>query len=86
MVEISIVDHDQEIEKILNMAINDTEWFNQHYSELIGKFDGRFIAIKNGQVVADDKDVTHLFEELRSQGHDLATTFVKYVSKVQYIL
>ncbi|MDD5337252.1 MAG: hypothetical protein PHS02_02105 [Candidatus ainarchaeum sp.] len=71
---------------ILRNARKDLEWFGEHYTELVTKYDEQFIAIKNAQPIASASNMEDLIAYLNKSGIDPVTTLIKYVTRAYTIL
>lgn len=56
------------------------DWFLNHHDELVKKYNGRFVVIKNFVVLGDFENTGQAIEEMKKQGHELGTFIVQEVS------
>jgi ABC-type phosphate/phosphonate transport system ATPase subunit len=71
--------------QILKAMESDTEWINKHQDELTKKYSERFIAVKNGKVMAADKDFENLLKELGKKGISPAEAMIRFIFKKGYL-
>jgi len=73
----------------------DLAWFKANYDDIKLRFKGRFIAIKDKEIVDSDRDVMELFKRLNrrlgnknDKYYDISTMVIEYIDefKAQYIL
>ena len=64
----------------------DLAWFESQKNELIEKFDNKFIAFQNKQVLESDVDVDKLVLKLQSKGLDTSQVLIRFVSKTKTLL
>lgn len=58
----------------------DFDYYLSHQAELVEKYNGKFVVIKDGQVIgAYDKELTAI-TEAQKLGHKAGTFFVQFVS------
>ena len=74
-----IVKLDPETEKTFSQFIKDSKWINRNYSELIEKYDHRWVAIREEKVRYYNKDFLKLLELMRKAGEDPAQWLVDYI-------
>jgi hypothetical protein len=60
-------------------------WFEEHYNELVKKFDGEFVAIHDQRVVDHDKELSVLMKRIKSK-HPADRVFVDFVSSEKLTL
>ena len=77
---------DTQLVQMLKSGQEDLEWFDANLNLLISKFNENFIAFRNKQVIEYDQDINKLMEKLKKSKIDTSNIFVKFVSKVKYIL
>lgn len=60
------------------------QFWDEHYRELLGEFPEQFVAVRDGRVVASNRDLALLFYELRALGldaqRDVAIQFISATS------
>ena len=69
---------------MLKSGQEDLEWFDSNLNALLKDFNNIFIAFRNKKVIESDQDLSRLMEKLKDV--DTSNVFVKFVSKVKYIL
>jgi Family of unknown function (DUF5678) len=62
------------------------EWLAKHYEELKEKHAGKYIAIDNGNVVAEDIDQMRLLEHLDKQFADTRAIVIQYIPKKDHVV
>ena len=77
---------DTQLIQMLKSGQEDLEWFDANLNLLITKFNEKFIAFRNKQVIESDQDLNRLMEKLKESDVDTSNIFVKFVSKVKFIL
>lgn len=77
---------DMQLVQMLKAGQEDLEWFDANLNLLITKFNEKFVAFRNKQVLESDQDLNRLMEKLKESDVDTSNVFVKFVSKVKYIL
>ena len=58
---------------------NDSRWFYENLNVLDKKFAGKFIAIKNKNVIASDKDIDVVVSVVEKQGENPAYILIEFV-------
>ncbi len=79
------MDEKDELE-LLRSAARDSDWFSAHFNEILKKFDGEFVAIKNQAVVASSRSFDDVLSKIRERGFDPVRVKIKYVTSVHTIL
>ena len=77
---------DTQLVQMLKSGQEDLEWFDANLNLLITKFNEKFIAFRNKQVIGYNQDLNELMKKLKESDVDTSNVFVKFVSKVKYIL
>jgi len=75
---------DTQLVQMLKSGQEDLEWFDSNLNVLLKDFNNMFIAFRNKKVIESDQDLNRLMEKLKDV--DTSNVFVKFVSKVKYIL
>ena len=75
---------DMQLVQMLKSGQEDLEWFDSNLNALLKDFNNMFIAFRNKKVIESDQDLNRLMEKLKDV--DTSNVFVKFVSKVKYIL
>lgn len=70
----SIVTDDQ-----FNQFIDDSKWLHKNYNELIKEFNLEYIAIKNHEVVAHNKEMNNFERDLKQLNIDRLDVVVEYI-------
>lgn len=70
----SIVTDDQ-----FNQFIDDSRWLHRNYNELIKEFNLEYIAIKNHEVVAHNKEMNNFERDLKQLNIDRLDVVVEYI-------
>ena len=68
------------LEEELKELDADVEWLHRNYNELINKYNEHFIAIRNQDIIVDDKDSDKLKEKLKEKGFQLGEVLTEYIS------
>jgi len=67
-------------QQILQRFQRDSEWFYRNINSLRKKgFVGKFVAIKNSEPIASDKNITSMIEELSEKGENPSFLFIEFV-------
>lgn len=72
--------------QMLETGRDDLEWFNTNLVMLISKYNNKFIAFSNQNVLESDSNLDKLMLKLKKKGIDTSTVFIEFVSKIKYIL
>ena len=75
---------DKQIVQMLKSGQEDLEWFDSNLNALLKNFNNMFVAFRDKKVIESDHDLDKLMEKLKDA--DTSNIFVKFVSKVKYIL
>jgi hypothetical protein len=75
-----------DIAKVLRAGYEDLGWLGTNFSTLQATYDGKFVAIKSGRVLASALSMDALLRELQRQRVHATSTIIKYVSKTREIL
>ena len=62
-----------------NQFIDDSNWLQKNYNELIKEFNLEFIAIRNHKVVAHGKEMNEFERELKQRNIDLLHVVVEFI-------
>ena len=76
-------------ETIVQMLISgqdDIIWFESNLSYLKSKYDNRFIAFHNKEVIESDTNLDNLLRKLHDKNVDTSNIFIKFISKIKSIL
>lgn len=68
------VTHDQ-----FNQFIDDSIWLQKNYNELIKEFNLEYVAIKNHEVVAHNKEMNNFERDLKQLNIDRLDVVVEYI-------
>jgi len=77
---------DSQVVQMLQRGQDDLRWFDANISRLIAEFNNKFIAFGNKEVVESDSDLDSLMSKLKKKNIDISNIFIKFVSKIKYIL
>ena len=77
---------DTQLVQMLKSGQEDLEWFDSNLNALLKDFNNMFIAFRSKRVIESDHDLNRLMEKLKEGDVDTSNVFVKFVSKVKYIL
>jgi uncharacterized protein DUF5678 len=72
--------------QMLKSGQNDLAWFESNLINLRSKYNNKFIAFHNNQVIDADINVDNLMKKLKEKSVDTSNVFVKFVSKIKAIL
>ena len=73
---------------IIEMLVNgqkDLTWFEANINTLRNKFNNKFIAFHDEDVIDADSNLDNLIEKLKNKNIDMSNVFIKFVSKVKAI-
>jgi uncharacterized protein len=68
------------LEEDLKELESDTECLHSNYKELINQYNQQFVAIRNRDIAASDKDLDGLKQKLRESGIKPGEVLVDYIS------
>jgi len=74
------------ISLLLGEATRDMNWFTQHRRELEEKFDKRFVAIKNEEIIASGASIEEILQKVEAKGFNPGEVLIEFVSKLVHIL
>lgn len=72
--------------KMLQNGYADLDWLGANFAQLQSAYDGEFVAVKNGRVVAHARSSDALLASLKRMRISAASTIIKHVSTVREIL
>ncbi len=72
--------------QMLESGQNDLAWFESNLDSLKSKYDNKFIAFHNKEVIGVDTNVDNLMKKLKEKSIDTSNVFVKFISKIKAIL
>lgn len=67
--------------ELLNRAEQELDWFEANFDRLIEKYDGKFVAISGGGIIASSGTIDGLIAALKKAGVDPASVITQYVTK-----
>jgi hypothetical protein len=67
-------------------AENERAFWDKHYPEFLERYPDQFVAVKNGEVVANAPDLTQLVVLLESKGIDLKKVWAQFISEESHRL
>lgn len=62
------------------------QYYAKHHNELREKYRGKYIAIDQGKVIAENSDHPQLLEYLSKQFKDTHPIFVQYIGEKDYMM
>lgn len=65
---------------------SDTRFLRNHYAELLDKFNEEFVAVKDQDVVAHNKDLAKLKEQLMKEGVDSNRALIEFIRDKRNLL
>ena len=77
---------DAQLVQMLKSGQEDLEWFDSNLNALLKEFNNMFIAFMNKKIIESDQDLNKLIGKLKEKNVDTSSVFIKFVSKVKYIL
>ena len=63
----------------------DLAWFEANINILKNKFNNKFIAFNNENIIDADSNLDNLIGKLKNKNIDMSNVFIKFVSKVKTI-
>lgn len=69
---------------LLEESERNEKWFREHYAELVEKFNGEHVAIREENVVDHDRDVRKLAEKVKKK-HPVEHVLFKYVAREKLV-
>ncbi|MFH1445166.1 MAG: DUF5678 domain-containing protein [Nanoarchaeota archaeon] len=64
---------------ILEQAFNNLSWLKDNFKIVQDKFEGKFIAIKDGHIIDSAQNKETLFNKLEKNGVDISTVLIEYI-------
>lgn len=77
---------DQIVVQMLVNGQNDLTWFESNLVSLKSKFNNKFIAFRNKEVIDSDPNLDNLINRLNNNNTDISNIFIEFVSKIKTIL
>jgi hypothetical protein len=77
---------DTQVVDMLLLGQQDLSWFNSHSEELKSKYNEKFVAFRNKEVVDSDPNLDSLMEKLRKNKVDTTSVMVRFVSRIKSLL
>lgn len=71
--------------ELLNRAEQELNWFEANFDRIVEKYDGKFVAVHGGAIVASSGTMEGLVETLKKIGMDPGSTITQYVTKTVMI-
>lgn len=71
--------------QLLNEIDDDIIWFKDNFENLKKSFDNQFIAIKNGKILASDKNVENVIKTLKKKNEDPNNVIIQFVSSIPMV-
>ena len=75
-----------QITQMLILGQNDLDWYGSHLDSLRTKYNNKFIAFKNHEVLDSDVKLNNLMIKLKEKNVDTSDIFIKFMSKVKALL
>lgn len=75
----------EELKKIAEME-RSSQWLESIRDEIKEKYVGKFIAVKDKKIVANDKNFQRLIKTLEASGEDLKSIFIEFVPSKDLML
>jgi len=72
--------------KLLKDFEKDVDWLDNHIDSLKVEYDQKFIAVKNGHIIAIGTFIEDVINTLKLQKIDPSETLIQFISKVRRIL
>ncbi|MCD6248195.1 MAG: hypothetical protein J7J17_01945 [Hadesarchaea archaeon] len=70
---------EEKIEQLFEIHEKSEEWFSAHQKELERKYESKFIAIKNREVLAAEEEIEKLLELIERKGEDINRVFITFI-------
>ena len=67
--------------QLLIEAKNDENFLKENYGKLKEKYPDKFIAVKNGKVIAEGSDMDTIKIELKEKGEDPAIVTIEFIHR-----
>ena len=71
---------------MLEAAEKDNAWLQEHFEEIQKDYPNEFIAISEGNVIADGKNSEDVVSEVKRKGKDPATVLIEFIPQRGLIL
>ena len=75
-----------EILELLKKSEREIEWLDQNFEMISKEYDQKFVAIKEGKVVAIGTDMEEIIKNLKAKKIDPSVTLIKFISSVPIVL
>jgi uncharacterized protein DUF5678 len=69
----------QQLEEQLERLDRDTKWLHTNYNELLKKHEGRFVAIKDQNIVAEDSSRDEFERKLTQMGIGPTDVLIEFI-------
>ena len=76
---------DEDIVQMLKAGQDDLRWFDTNFNNLLEKYNEKFIAFRNREVIDFDNDLNGLMSKLESKNIDTSNIIVRFISKIKSI-
>lgn len=70
----------QEFKLLVDMD-NDAKWLHMNFEKIREKFENKFIAIKNRNVIAEGNEFEDVIKKLKKKKENPATVLIKFIHK-----
>lgn len=67
--------------QLIEKIENDSKWLQSHYDEIQEKYENEYIAIENGDVIANGNKISEIIKKLKQKGKNPALILVEFVPK-----
>jgi hypothetical protein len=74
-----------ENQEMVKKSNENFQWFVKHYDELKEKYKGKYVAIHDGKVVAENTDHEQLIDYLSKEFDDRRSILVQYIKEKDYL-
>ncbi len=74
-----------ENQEMIKKSNENFQWFVKHYDELKEKYKGKYIAIDDGKVIAENSDRVQLIDYLSKQFNDIRAILIQYIKEKDYL-
>ena len=72
--------------QMLESGQNDLAWFESNLDSLKSRYNNKFVAFHNEEIIDVDTNMDNLMKKLKNKSIDTSNVFVKFVSKIKAIL
>jgi len=72
--------------ELLNETKKNFDWFKKEYKQLQKKYPGKYVAIKNKEIIESDEDYYLLLKKLEKLGENSSEILIKRVNNPNEVL